>query len=111
MKFKRIDLTEDSSIIYQFEVSKEELANCEFSEKTFKEILKLEKSESIANQLEVLLEYFHAIEKTNRITTLARYLKYLEYTFKFANDTATATSFYGQTSATNYFNANKFSTP
>lgn len=65
-------------ISHIFTLSLEEIASCELSASTIKLIMELEKNPNIANQLEVLLEYFHAIEGTNRVTSLATYMKYIE---------------------------------
>ena len=73
-----IDSTSDpTSITWKFTAGLDEIAKCEFSNETLNFISKLERSPGIADQLEVLLEYFHAIEGTHRTTELANYLHYL----------------------------------
>jgi len=88
----------NSKLVYTFEVSEKEIAECDFSASTLELIMKLEKTPNIAHQLEVLLEYFHAIEGTDRITELALYMKYIEATHKYNMQTEfvnTSTTYIG----------------
>lgn len=71
------------NLVYTFTLSKQEMAACEFSLSTLKNIAELEKDMSIANQLEILLEYFHAIEGTDRITELSQFIRYTQHVHNF----------------------------
>ena len=79
----KIEKTEDS-IQYIFEISLEAIANTNLTQIALKDIMDLEKTPSIANQLEVLVEYFHAIEGTNRITSLAQYMRTLQDLYRYS---------------------------
>ena len=90
-----IKKTENDSIQYIFEISLEAIANTNLAQTTVNDIMRLEKTPNIANQLEVLVEYFHAIEGTNRITSLAQYMRTLQdlYRYSIKNSTYGATAF------------------
>src|SRR3990167_5252084 len=70
-QLKIIKNENEDALIYEFKISLNEVANCELSPDLINKIMKLEIHNNIADQLEILLEYFHAIEGTDRVTSLA----------------------------------------
>ena len=85
MEYKVFKPVNGDIIIHQFILPLIEVANCELSPKTIEKIMNLEASVSVADQLEILLEYFHALEGTDRVTSLAQAIRYIEEGFRYAN--------------------------
>ncbi len=75
-----------TSIKYIFEVSKEAIANANLSKATLNYIMELEKTPNMANQLEILVEYFHILEGTERVTSLAKYMRVIQHLHSFKVD-------------------------
>ena len=92
-----------TSIRYIFELSRVEIACANLSKATLDYIMQLEKTPNIANQLEILVEYFHVLEGTDRATSLARYMRVIQHlhNFQIGNPSyAGSTAGFG---ATNWF--------
>lgn len=84
MKLEYQDMPEGRK--YIFITTHEEMANCEFDQKILSKLAKLETEDSVAAQLELLVEYFYKIEGKDRVTTLAQYLKNISDNYKFAQN-------------------------